>query len=354
MFISEVIVTPGAPGAYTTDVIMDPYVFFSDWSDTEYTISLYRTDGSGSREYIPMNPEFVSNSINGSKNVIDYANGIAYIWVCSNVTDYSLIELNGWDSTTPNFTSHTITNPFLNSMYSDEISVQEMLLMDDGNLLIATSYGAFIFDTTTNTITDKWENPGDKAFVINGAYQTSDGSIYVLGVDRNGLTPAEQKIYQLMDDNLKPEIASLPSYNGFIASDATGDLNSGTYIYLLGAQQWGSKIVSVIPQLTTYSGTEGSIVIFDPSGSTWSQSGTPINEESTSDPFEYLVPIGILPDNKFYFLEKDTNYPESSSIFSLENSDNPVLNLFETFSNPSSSTNSILQYRYRGYNWGGA
>ena len=230
---------------------------------------------------------------------------------------HGIFIFDSWSDTTP--TLINITDAITVAPYGTAIfGVPQMTVLDNGNLLVATSYGTVLCDVTAASVSSVWDTDNDFAFVSSGVYEAADGTLYALGVDRSTLTgdPDVQSIWRLdAGGGLPTQVATIPAaYDDFITRQAGLTdvyLYSSTFQYSLGLYEWNSGIVTLDVQDNTGSQTGGSIVLLNAVGSAWTLNGSPITQSPDSDPLDYIIPIGILPDNKFYFIEEfayDKNY----------------------------------------------
>ncbi len=335
-FVSEYIWTPGAPGAFVNDVVMDPYIIYSGYDSNAGSYNLYRINSADSLDEDVINIGNFGIGTYGVRTAVDYLLGKIYLWTSTGSIQY-ISALDGWSTS---ITSSNITA----SLPQNYSSVQQILLLDNGNLALATSYGVVFYNTSTNSVTSTIDNgAASYGLVINGIYQDENGDIYALGSDRLSASPGIQRIYSV-NTGSKTLKADLSSYNAFAAYPlSSGYIDESMYSYMLGLYEWDSKIVSILSQDNPYSNTNGEVVFFNPSGSTWSTSGSPLKEESSGDPFLYLRPIGVLPNNKFYFIEKTNG--SDRKIFSLNDSDDGTPTLFQ-YSNPSGTAVDSVYYYY--------
>lgn len=327
MFLTKYLFTSGAPGAVVNDLIIDPYILFPHFylnAGVNQIRSIQDMTGTGNTA---INVDTIVASVTGLafqralSFTVDYLRGKMYLYaIYDSLGSFKsgIFEFDSWTDITPSFIDVTDTLSEIN--YSTELyAVPQMLVLDDGDLLVTTSYGAFRCDVAGNVISDIWEadrmSVSDFPFVSNGVYQGIDGTLFVLGVDRSTLTgdPDRQKIWQLAAGGTKTEIASIPDvYDDFPTRQAgftDVSLFANTYEYALGLYEWNSGVVTL--DVMDGSQTGGEIVFLTPSGSSWNLNGTPISQSPDSDPLDYVIPVGVLPDNKFYFIEEfafDRNY----------------------------------------------
>ena len=182
-------------------------------------------------------------------------------------------------------------------------------------------------------------------FVVNGVYEDSDGDLYALGTDRSNSPTADSlQIYQLNSDGSISQEAELASYNDF--NSHVGEITSANYFYyLLGLYPVDGNIISIqfLDQVSGY----GQIHFFNGSGSSWSLDGSSIHSDGTTD-FSYLVPIGILPDNKFYCFEDTITDTNKKTVIRVDDPDSKSISVFDVFSNfgEASVENSLYYYYY--------
>ncbi|OQY32743.1 MAG: hypothetical protein B6241_09985, partial [Spirochaetaceae bacterium 4572_59] len=257
--------------------------------------------------------------------------------------------MNDWDGAVEVF--DISSTAFSSNGHNDSYSVQQIIQLADGNLLLAATFGVILFDTSLGSVTQVWENSGDLGLIANGIFQDDDGSYYFLGTDREETNPDfnKQNIMRLGSSSYSDQ-ASLPiSYEGFFERD-DGFSSSDNYAYLTGLYEWGSKMVSVHTQEVAGSLLGGEVVLLDASGALWSVSGPPVDQDISGTDLQYLVPIGVLPDNKFYFIEEHVTDLEDRKIYALSDPENPSISTgFVFFTNPSDFTGYVQNSFYFYY-----
>ena len=342
LFESHTIVTPGAPGAVVDDVILNPYPIFTVYRDSQ-DYYLYYLD-----EYETMIPTSDLISLLGitltSRPImaVDYKNGIIYFAtgaISGTPAIYSTTDM--YSGATNDF---DIT-PLLS--YNDS-SIQQLLVLKNGNLLVATAECAFIYDTKNKTSTTVWEgsNSGDSyPFIVNGVYESDDGSLFALGTDHSSNTASSQRIYKLNSNGTISESNSLSGYNEF-ADYGTAIYQSSFYYYLLGLFSVGSKMVSV--QYRDSANPYGQIVFYDDSGSTWPTDGSPIRDTGSTNSSSYIVPVGVLPDNRFYCIEETYVETDTKKLLRLNDANTKSISVFDIYTNGSGAKNqnNTLYYNY--------
>ncbi len=354
-FFTKSILTNGAPGAVVSDQVLDPYVIYDGFDAySYYNERVYRADSIGNLESFYIG-DIVSevNGIQGYNTLVDYRNGKIYIWASYDYGSYAMITMDGWDASDPTSISTVVNigSVVSNSTYSGNLTVQQMLLLQNGNVLVASTHGSFLYDTNTDSVSTVWENPEGLSFVVNGLFQDEGGDIFALASDRAGSYPESQVIFQLNSNGTWTESAMFASNSGFALtyiSDQYLDsiFDETDYIYPYGLYSWETKILTIIPQTVASSYSNGFIAIYTPSGNTWPESASPIDEESAGDSFNFLKPVGILPDNKFYFIEEVDTSNMTKKIFRLTDPDTLTLELYQAYSNGSGSYSPFL-YMYQ-------
>ena len=342
LFNDQIISTPGAPGAVVSDVTMTPCIIapLSDSGWGQYL--LYKIDDitASTHEIKDIQSmitgfSYANNNSGINTSVVDYQRGKIYVisFYADGTNDHwKILILDGWDDATGQEVELFPDTIFTDYTYPD-FSVQQMVVMEDGNILVLTTKGAFIFDTTTLKATDVWDNNSTYGFVCNGGYINSAGESIVLGLDRLNGTAAERqshRIWTLGADNVKNLRSSLPAeYADFDPLDTF--LITNAYYYLKSLFSWDSLVVSVNNKTTSNSG--GSVVFFDPE--TWNTSGSPVENKPEGGTLDVVRAIGVLPNNKFYFIEDLDGFGAYDRIMELDAPDDSSIEFYEFYNNPS-------------------
>ena len=324
VFVPAETITPGTPGAFISDMTLQPYIIYSDSNPNDmggpYYDIVRMEDIAGTNEALIDIENYIetnianSNLIRISNMVVDYVNGRIIVYVNYGVlANYysALLVYDGWTDSSPDlidvtdvFTLTGIQSP------SSAYSIPQMAVMSNGNVLVAATYGTFQCDVVSGSIVRVWETLSEFGFVSNGVVERSDGTIQVLGVDRSilpsGDTANTVAVWQLLSDGSFSEVASIPA--GY---DAFPDRQAGlmdvylyyyNYEYSLGLYEWNSQIV--MADFVDSLSTGGEIIILDGSGTTWDVVGTPLSQSPDSDALDYVIPLAVLPNNRFYFVEE--------------------------------------------------
>ena len=358
LYEEEVISTDGAPGALIDDVEMTPYIItYVDDSSLGMGANLYRFSSvDGTSESLDLTTflsdyyyaQYTSCDIFIQAVTEDYINNKIFAFVSYVDLDYlnqfKILIFNGWSDMTPEEVTVTSALP-LGETY---VSTQQMTVLNDGNLLVATSMGSYIVDISNLSITHYWETDSPYAFVGNGGCQDSNGNIFILGVDRVNGTAADQILQKIWtvgtasstDWTLESDLPS--TYSDFCALDTTISSIS-SFTYLRGLYLWRDVVVSTRVHSGLYSG--GSIIFLDPS--TWNSTGTPVENKPEGGTLDVIRPIGLLPDNKFYFIEDVTSGKDR--IIRMDDPSDTDLEIFDFYSNPSGGIQDYYFYIEGGW-----
>lgn len=354
MFVPVVIDTNGAPGAVVADIIMDPYIIYPNQvgDNTNSIIRMEDMSGTGLETintYILMQ-SLVSgiNTVRLANLIVDYERNKMYVYMDYDASGVAsaILCFDGWSDTTPDMIDVTSAIQVTqSSSFFGLQSVPQMTLLSDGAIIVATSNGVFKVDTVSNTISTVWETESIYTFVVNGVFESSDSNIYALGIDRlNDDNTDRQKIWLLNSDGSMTHSADLPAaYNAFPAVDlASGvSINASNYSYLMGLYWWNSRVVTLKTMNASHTG--GEIVFLDGSGSDWGLDGSPINQGPSSVDLDYIIPLGILPDNKFYFVEEQPPIENPNWIIRI---DDPLSNPTESYDFLYDGSGGEFQYYY--------
>ena len=163
--------------------------------------------------------------------------------------------------------------------------------------------------------------------------------LYVLGekFDVYGAVEGTQKIYQLNSSQDLTSINSLPAtLNNFDGYPSSGSgIQGGTnYSSIIGLYPWTGGAMMTVKTQSGYTDTGGSIIQMK----SWSIVGSP----DTDPAYHYLVPLGILPNNKFYIVNESISVAKSVLRMDSPDDTDPDLKVF--MSNPSSQNQSMPYY----------
>ncbi|MDA3823084.1 MAG: hypothetical protein PF450_10825 [Bacteroidales bacterium] len=259
---------------------------------------------------------------------------------------YLLWKLDNWNN--PTYTGIDLSGVFdATSNNGFPLSVQQITPISDGSkLFVVTTQGAFTCDVssplTSGSIDDIWQTSDYNSSIIllNGGNEASDGSLYAmggfwdLGVNYE-LINGVQTIWQLNPGGGVPvEVSSLPSpHNDFSNGQYSSDSD---FASMLGLYSWGDTIMSVKTQSSPYAQNGGTILTMNNS---WSLMGAPVDNS-----YDYLVPIGVLPDNRFYIVNEEN--PSGSSvnkgIFRMDSPSGAASAVKTFLTNPSGGNKSMF------------
>ncbi len=352
MFLDKTIYSTEESLAAMTVKNLDPYIF--------YYISAY---GGGSNGYVLYRNQEMSNTNEVTKNLTDvfnanhgtsvsfndihamtcdYLNNKIYIFVTldDGSSRRCLWRFDGWDDNAGALIDVDPGFFYGNSTYS----VQQIDLLNDGTLLLSTSRGCYTYDFSNELVLNKWEVSDTYSFVTNGAFQDANGDLFIMGLDRRNGDDADkvlQKIWNLSSDNSWSLSAELPSdINDFIG--LSGSLSSYVdYNYLMGMHKWNSIYVSLNVYEDHSTSAYGSVRYFSRSDGTWQHYGSPF-EEPEEGKYRYFYPMGVLPDNKYYFycVEDLTE----TRLFRLDSPEDTNADIYSFYSN--SSPSEMFRYSY--------
>ena len=309
--------TIGTPGALVGDIVLDPYVFvLSGYYSAPYIFTVdFDTSSTVSNPlysilYNAGLSEFALTTDSdgyGGKLFVDYENGYFYFFFInySTYTPY-LARLTSLSASSLDYLA--LSSVFTDFNSDDKFSVQQMSLIEDGDkLLVITTKGAITVDTSTMSISDTWDlydSSTSSITILNGGFEADDGTLYVMGGDYDSSGPVDgaQKIFSLGSSGLT-SVSSLPSsYSGF--SDFYNYASSYStfqclgFDSMLGLFPWGDNIMSVKTQDSQGSVSGGTVLSLTNS---WGL------DDSVDNSYNYLVPIGILPDNRFYIVNESVD-----------------------------------------------
>lgn len=287
--------------------------------DSGEDLSLYLYGFDEGMDVVSFDEAIYNGMDQGVRCFADYENNLIYLFVVYSYPDspgqreHTLWIWDRWMDTTPEI--HILDStifPYLDGVSPfTTYSVQQIDFSPDGSLLyLATSLGVIALNTADYSVSQVW--PGDvvlepeltlnSIFSANGVYVAGDGTVYALageslGDDRN----YAQKIWTLNGDGTYTEftgsLAGLGGDNSYNLAEASGPIDTTNMGFLWGLYGWEGKAVTVLPQFGL-----GDSTIFTLDQTTWDDDpGTgPVNPSYPTNSF--LVPVGILPDNRFYYL----------------------------------------------------
>ncbi|MBF9018322.1 MULTISPECIES: hypothetical protein [unclassified Oceanispirochaeta] len=355
LFIEYQYESRGAPGAVVGDVnLTDPYVIFMSAEDmninlfTIYAMDFdsvnttpeYSLDAQSIIQSIDIESVFTPSGSNGGRIYTDYLNGYIYFFCYANpaaTTGKLIIKLDGFSSTVVDYVEVAPSTVF--PSYSFPYTVQQLYPIENGaKILATTTNGAFTFSTATMDIVDTWisKDLPNSITILNGGYEAADGTLYVMGEDSDvyGAINNIQRILRLNSDGSMTTVSSLPSpYNDFSSSGLTS--GSG-FASMIGLYPWtGETVLSVKTQSTPYSDLGGVIVTMK----NWSLDSDPVDNS-----YNYLVPIGILPNNKFYIVNETTSSIIDKTMLRMNSPSDLTPDIKAFMSNPSGANQSMFYY----------
>jgi len=355
LFIDPNSSVPSA-GGLIDDVTLEPYVIFltENYSIGGYVIEavdfsngvLTPLEASSIVSSVDASATFNSSyNTNGGKVYCDYKNGYIYFFCSADGSSTSgklIIKLDGFSNKVLNTIDlGTEFSDIYNSGYP--FSVQQMYPVDGGSkILVTTTLGAFTFDPSKMAIVDRWVSPNFPStnILLNGGYESSDGSLYVMGEEVNASsgTPVNgvQKIYKLTAGGSMTFSNNLPdTYNVLNNSDFSG----GSYFNsMIGLFPWSNgSVLSVKTQTTSsYSFGGGGVIV---PLKNWNLLGSPLNNS-----YDYLVPVGVLPDNKFYIVNETISSGGKKKILRMSSPTDTSTESYIFMTNPSTMNTSMFYY----------
>ena len=329
---------------------MDPYVIFVSEYRTGYIDYLYQVDfdsnltsAEGERSINSLSPgSYFTSSFSsyGAKSYVNYKTGQIYLFVSDDV-DISLIRLDGFNDSSPVISSLSGTAM---ATYGYEYSVQQMFPIKNGLEIVAVStVGAFSFNAETLAITETWvsQTPTMNIALMNGGYEDSDGSIYVMGDYYSFELPSTvngvQRRWRLDSGTPNPvDVGALPSpYNNFDYSYSS-NFKDSDYASMYGLFPWtDGTVMSVIGQSATGTETGGTILTLKD----WGLQGSPVDNG-----YDYLIPVGILPDNKFYIVNDSSSSSKDKKVLRMDNPSDGTPDERTFLIDPSSGYRSMFYY----------
>jgi len=359
VFVESQFNTKGAPGAVIGSVSLQPSVIFSTYDGAlNQGESLFRLDyDSTSNKYengavynnssfsmldgLPVSIESIVSSgdssftsLVGSKVFCNYKTGQIYIWASymnssqSNV--YGLFKMNGWNVdpngnisdplwTMGNVTFKSIPSDLFDSnlTYQYRYSVQQMFMPPEGSKILATtSNGAFTFDPDTLDIDKVWSTGSlsSSILTLTGGYEDSNGNLIASGAVSSTDSDVYINLWNLGSGSYTSRGSILGTSNRYDLSTTDNggtntnggySINSNSFGTLLGIYPWKGSVMTVLTKNNFYT-TSGPVLY----AMSWNSSGTSLSSyNSVSDVvnYEYFVPVGVLPNNKFY-LVNDRQY----------------------------------------------